>query len=182
VTGLLPATAVYSILAELSGTVTGLVGLRVYRQYVADSKSGPPGGDRHRELVRRSVAMLVVFTVCAFGYALSTIGGPNTLGFALATMVLASVSWLVFALRYAGRGHLVTRLRVVLLSAVVIVVTVVLSARVLPGIPAEEVPEAVWVAISTVMLGIVGVAFVTGDSFCSRPTATGVSDSPAGWW
>jgi signal transduction histidine kinase len=148
-----PSVSPYAAFTALSSVATGLLAVSVYRHSTLE-------GDRHPDLVRPFLLMLVVLTVSGFAYAAITLGGPSELGFGLATVVLLSVPWSVFALRYAGRGHLVTRVRVALLSAAVLLMTAVLSVPVITEISTDAIPRSVRLAVSFLSLGVVGVVFV----------------------
>jgi PAS domain-containing protein len=161
VSQLIPYVSVYTVFSGLSATVTGLLALYVYRQYATDLETGTADSRGHPDLVRPFLLMLMVFVLSAFGYALVTVDGPTELGFGLATTVLVSVPWSMFALRYAGWGYLITRFRIAILSIPVLAVTVLMSVPVVTGIPIESIPESVRLAVSFAQLGVVGVVFVT---------------------
>lgn len=161
VSQLIPFVSVYTVFSGLSATVTGLLAVYVYRQYATGSESGTAGSGGHPDLVRPFLLMLIVFVVSAVGYALVTVDGPSELGFGLATIVLVSVPWSMFALRYAGWGYLVTRFRIALFSIPVLAVTALMAVPVVTGVPVESIPGSVRLAVSFAQLGIVGVVFVT---------------------
>jgi signal transduction histidine kinase len=161
VSELIPFVSVYTVFSGLSATVTGLLAVYVYRQYATDPASEAAGSGGHPDLVRPFLVMLTVFVVSAFGYALVTVDGATELGFGLATIVLVSVPWSVFALRYAGWGYLITRARIALFAIPVLAVTALMAGPVLTGISVEAIPGSVRLAISFAQLGIVGVVFVT---------------------
>lgn len=161
VSELVPVVSVYTVFSGLSATVLGLLTLHVYRQYATDFESGATGPSGHPDLVRPFLVLLMVFVLSAFGYAVVTVDGPTELGFGLATTVLVSVPWSLFALRYAGWGYLITRPRIVLFSLPVLAVTVLMSVPVLTGVPLESIPGSVRLAVSFAQLGVVGVVFVT---------------------
>lgn len=161
VTELLPVVSSYTVFSGLSAMVIGLLAVSLYRQYAVDSGSETVDSSRHPDLVRPFLLLLVVFVVSAFSYALVTIDGPSELGLGLATVVLVSVPWSIFALRYAGRGYLVTRFRIALFATPVLVVAVLMAVPVMTGVRTEAIPESVQLAISFAQLGIVGVVFVT---------------------
>jgi signal transduction histidine kinase len=161
VADLVPVVSVYTLLAAFSAVVVGLLFVQVYRQYA--DESGPEAAtDRDPDLVVPFLLMLAVFVVSAFGYALVTVDGPSELGFGISTVFLISAPWSVFALRYAGRGYLLTRLRIALLSVTVLFVTAVLSVSVVPGLSTDAVPQALQIAVSFLLLGVLGVVFVVG--------------------
>jgi signal transduction histidine kinase len=162
VTELVPVVSVYAIFAALSGIVMGLLAVSVYRQSPVTTESVTSPHDRHPDLVRPFLAMLVVFTLSAFSYALVTLEGPSELDFGIVTLFLVSVPWTVFALRYAGRGYLLTRFRIALATGTVLVMTALISVRVLPGVTIESIPEPVQLLLSFLLLVIIGVAFVAG--------------------
>jgi PAS domain-containing protein len=148
----------YTVATVLAAAATGSLAVWLYRSTTGSGADS----DRHPDLVRPFLVLLVMVTVSAFGYGLVTADGPSELGFGLVTFVLASVPWTVFALRYAGRGYLVTRLRVALLSAAALVVAAVTTVPVVEGLSLEGLPRSVVVATSTLSLGVAGVVFVTG--------------------
>jgi len=105
--------------------------------------------------------MLVVFVVSALGYALVTVNGPSELGLGLATVVLASVPWTIFALRYTGRGYLVTRFRIALFMPLVLIIAVLMAIPVITERSPAIFPQSVRLAVAFAQLGIVGVIFIT---------------------
>jgi signal transduction histidine kinase len=157
---LVPEVSAYAVLTALSATVTGLLAVWLYRQYAANAESEPAVTNRYPDLVRPFLAMLVTFTISALGYALAIVDGPTDLGFGVAMIFIVAVPWSVFALRYAGREYLVTRFRIALFSAVVLVAGVVLAISELPGFSSEAIPESVQLTNQFLLLGIIAVVFV----------------------
>lgn len=157
---LVPFVSAYTVLTAFSATVTGLLTVWLYRQCGADSESEAAVMNRYQDLVRPFLAMLVLFTVSASGYALTVADGPTEPGFGLAMIFFVSVPWSVFALRYAGREYFLTRFRIALFSTIVLVAGVVLSASDLPGFAPEAVPESVQLMTQLLLLGILAVVFV----------------------
>jgi signal transduction histidine kinase len=101
----------------------------------------------------------------------------------LLTFLVAFVPWNVFAFRYAGRGNLLTRPRVLtvgVLVAVLLVVYVSVAAGVLQ--PSQESYSSVLLAASTLLLGLVAVTFVSSGLVLTAayrhgtvPVASGVA-------
>jgi signal transduction histidine kinase len=116
------------------------------------------------DLLRPFAAVTVVIAAGAVG--LPVAAGPLRAGVIsvvpLLTFLVAFVPWNVFALRYAGRGDLLTRWRVLTagsLVAVLIVVYVAVAAGLLQ--PSQESYSSVLLAASTLLLGFVAVTFVS---------------------
>jgi signal transduction histidine kinase len=159
---LVPVVSVYTLLVAPSAILMGALAVRLYHGFDPDSGSETSRRNRHPDLVRPFLLVVGLLAVSAFGYALIVADGPSELGFGFATGIVISTPWLVFALRYAGRGYLVTRPRIVPLTALALLVTAVISIPVLPGISQESVPQAVLVAVSFLSLIIAGVVFIAG--------------------
>jgi signal transduction histidine kinase len=171
VTGLIPVVSVYVIFVAPSAVVIGALAVRLYRHSETDFGSGtasegpgsePSDGRRHADLVRPFCLVLAVLSVSAFAYTPFILDGPSELDFGFATAIVVSLPWSVFALRYVGREYLVTRLRIALVSALVLAITVVISIPVLPGFSQESVPESILLVASFLSLGIVAIVFVVG--------------------
>ena len=116
------------------------------------------------DLLRPFAAVTVVIAVGAVG--LPVAAGPLRAGVIsvvpLLTFLVAFVPWNVFALRYAGRGDLLTRWRVLTvgtLVAVLLAVYVSVAAGYLQS--SQESYSSVLLAASTLLLGFVAVTFVS---------------------
>ncbi len=151
----------------LSGSVavSGLAGVIAGGTALWSFRALTEGSDRVQEdLLRPFAAVTAVIAAGAVG--LPVAAGPLRAGVIsvvpLLTFLVAFVPWNVFAFRYAGRGDLLTRWRVLTvgsLVAVLIVVYVSVAAGVLQ--PSQESYSSVLLAASTLLLGFVAVTFVS---------------------
>jgi signal transduction histidine kinase len=169
VTELIPVVSVYAIFVAPSAVVMGALAVWLYRHSETDPGSETSTGDvrsgqsdrkRHADLVRPFCLVLAVIAVSAFAYTIVVVEGASELGFGFVTALFVSVPWLVFALRYVGREYLVTRLRVVLMSVLVLVTTAVISTPALPEVSQELVPRSIVIVASFLSLGIAAIVFV----------------------
>lgn len=156
----IPVVSVYTVVVALSAAVIGLLAVWLYRQYSVNSGSELSEDDKDPDLIRPFLLMLVVFVASALGYAFVTVTGPSELGLGLATVVLASVPWTIFALRYTGRGYLVTRFRIGLFTPLVLIIAVLMAIPVMTERSPDILPQSVRLAVAFAQLGIVGVVFV----------------------
>jgi signal transduction histidine kinase len=151
----------YTIFAALSAVATGSLAVRLYGQHgtepEADAVTEP-----YSDLVRPYVITLLVFTGSALGYAVAIANGTDTLGFGwgFPTAFLITVPWSVFALRYAGREHLVTRFRVAAFSLGAVVLTTLTSASFVVGLPADAFPDLVVPLFALMLFFFPAVIFV----------------------
>lgn len=155
-TQVVPTVSAYTVVSALSGVVTGLLALSVYRETTVDHSKE----SRYADLVRPFLLVLVLFTVAAFGFAVAAINGPPESAFAGLTLFLISLPWIVFALRQAGRGYLLTPWRVGALLATEMPILIVLSLASVPGVTVSTLPESFGLAASFLSLVPLGVVFV----------------------
>jgi signal transduction histidine kinase len=155
VTQVVPAVSAYTVVSALSGVVTGLLAVSVYR-----GSTGQSSKRRYADLVRPFILVLVLFTAAAFGFAVAAINGPPESAFAGLTLFLISLPWIVFALRQAGRGYLLSRWRVGALLATELPILIVLSLASVPGVTVSTLPESFGLAASFLSLIPLGVVFV----------------------
>ncbi len=104
-----------------------------------------------------------LFTGLALGYAVAVWLVPTeALGAVpIVGLMTLAVPWSVFALRYAGRGHLVTRGRVAVTAVASVVVVVPLVLTVVGVLPTDgEVTRALNLSVSILLLGVLGVVFL----------------------
>jgi signal transduction histidine kinase len=167
-----------AVVSGLAAAIAGGTAVWSFRALAAGS------GRPHEDLLRPFAAVAAVVAVGAAG--LPVVAGPLRAGVLsvvpLVTFLLAFVPWNVFAFRYAGRGTLLTRRRLLAAGAVVAVLLVV-YVSVAAGFlqPSQEVYSSVLLAASTLLLGAVALTFVSSglvltatyrhDSF---PLASGV--------
>ncbi len=142
----------------LAGAIAGGTAVWLFRALAA----GPDRPDR--DLLRPFAAVAAVIAVGAAG--LPVAAGPLRAGVIsvvpLVTFLLVFVPWNVFAYRYAGRGALLTRRRVLavgLLVSVLLVTYVSLAAGLLE--PSQESYSSVLLAASTLLLALVALTFVS---------------------
>jgi signal transduction histidine kinase len=155
VTQVVPAVSAYTVVSALSGVVTALLAVSVYR-----GSTGQSGERRYADLVRPFILVLVLFTAAAFGFAVAAINGPPESAFAGLTLFLISLPWIVFALRQAGRSYLLSRWRVGALLATELPILIVLSLASVPGVTVSTLPESFGLAASFLSLVPLGVVFV----------------------
>jgi signal transduction histidine kinase len=172
----------------VSGTVvvSGLAGAIAGGTAVWSVRALVVGSDRPNEdLLRPFAAAAAIIAVGAVG--LPVAAGPLRAGVLsvvpLVTFLLAFVPWNMFAFRYAGRGNLLTRRRVLAVGSLVAVLLVV-YVSVAAGIvqPSQESYSSVLLGASTLLLGLVAITFVSGGLVLTAayrhgnvPVASGVA-------
>jgi signal transduction histidine kinase len=142
----------------VAGAIAGGTAVWSFRALVA-------GGNRSNgDLLRPFAATAAVVAVGAVG--LPVAAGSLRAGVLsvvpLVTFLLVFLPWNVFAFRYAGRGTLLTRRRVLAvgsLVAVLLAVYVAVAAGLLQ--PSQESYSSVLLAASTLLLGAVALTFVS---------------------
>jgi signal transduction histidine kinase len=142
----------------LAGAIAGGTALWSFRVLAGGSNRV------HEDLLRPFAVVQIVIALGAMG--LPVAAGPLRAGVIsvvpLLTFLVAFVPWNVFAFRYAGRGDLLTRWRVLTvgsLVAVLLVVYVSVAAGFLQ--PSQESYSSVLLAASTLLLGLVAITFVS---------------------
>ncbi len=118
----------------------------------------------YADLLRPFLAVATAIGVGAAGLLIATDSlSAGVLGVVpLVTFLLLFVPWNVFAFRYAGRGALLTRRRVLAMGSLVtvlMIVYLVVAAGVLQ--PSQEVYSSVLLTASTLLLGLVALTFVS---------------------
>ncbi len=158
VSSLLPAYT-YSIAAALSGAVTGVLALRIYRQYTTDSDADSVTTDYYPDLARPFSLTLAIFSCSAFVYAVTVISIPTepVFGLGFPSGYLIAIPWLVFALRYAGREYLLTVPRIVALFLITLPLTTLTWTLFLPGFSTAVIPQSL-LLLSAVLIFIFGTA------------------------
>ena len=151
----------HTIFAALSAVATGSLAVRLYGQHGTESEPDAVT-EPYSDLVRPYVITLVVFTGSALGYAVAIANGTATLGFGwgFPTAFLITVPWSVFAVRYAGREHLVTRFRVAAFSLGAVVLTALTSASFVVGLPVDALPDLVVPVFALMLFFFPAVIFV----------------------
>ena len=187
-TGLTGSTVVLASEPTVSGTVVvaGLAGVIAGGTAVWSLRAIVTGSERaHEDLLRPFAAVAAAVAVAAIG--LPVAAGPLRAGVLsvvpLVTFLVVFVPWNVFAFRYAGRGDLLTRWRVLTvgsLVAVLLVVYVAIAAGLLR--PSQESYSSVLLVASTLLLGAVAITFVSSGlvltaayRHSSVPLASGVT-------
>jgi len=176
VTQVVPSVSAYTVIAGLSGVVTGLLAVSIYRETTGQSDER-----RYDDLVRPFLLVLVLFTAAAFSFAVAAVNGPPESAFAGLTLFLISLPWVVFALRQAGRGYLLSRWRVGALLATEFPILVVLSLGSAPGIEVSTLPESFALAASSRWFRWVWCSSRPASSSWRR-TATGAPLSSVVCW
>ncbi len=167
------------VVSGLAGAIAGGTGVWAARALAA-------GSDRHHgDLLRPFAAVAAVIAAGAAG--LPVVAGPLRAGVLsvvpLVTFLLVFVPWNVFAFRYAGRGNLLTRWRVLAVGSLVTVLLVVyVSVAVGVFQPSQESYSSVLLAASTLLLGAVALTFVSSGLVLTAayrhgnvPVASGVA-------
>jgi signal transduction histidine kinase len=182
-----PAVVLASELT-VSGTVavSGLAGAVAGGTAVWSLRALVAGSDRlQRDLLRPFAAVAAVIAVGAVGVPAAA--GQLRAGVLsvvpLVTFLLVFVPWNVFAFRYAGRGTLLTRRRVLAVGSLVTVL-LALYVSVAAGVlqPSQESYSSVLLAASTLLLGVVALTFVSSGLVLTEayrhgnvPLASGVT-------
>jgi signal transduction histidine kinase len=174
VTPLDPSTFLQVVVPVASAGVAGGAAFGVLRRVQTD--------DAYAGLGRAFAGVAVSFAVAALSYALlgSLIEESGRL--LLFFLFVVAGPWIVFVMRYVGRGHVVTRERVAV-GGVGLVVTAYLYAallfpeRLTTPLPAEMLGPVVsflWLGVVSVTLGIAGVAVVSAHKHDRLSAANGV--------
>jgi signal transduction histidine kinase len=146
-------------MSGLAGAIAGGTAVWLVRAVITES-------DRFQQgLIRPFTAVAMVIAGAAVG--LPAAAGPLRAGVVsvvlLVTFLLAFVPWNVFALRYAGRGNLLTRRRILAVGALVAILLVAyLSVAVGILQPSRESYSSVLLTASTLLLGLLAITFVSG--------------------
>ncbi len=163
----------------LAGAIAGGTAVWSVRTLVTES-------DRFQQgLFRPFAAVAVVIAAGAVG--LPAAAGPLRAGVLsvvlLVTFLLAFVPWNMFAFRYAGRGNLLTRRRVLTVGSLVAVLLIAylsVAASVLQ--PSRESYSSILLIASTLLLGLIAITFVSGGLVLTAayrhdnvPVASGVA-------
>lgn len=148
--------SVYSVLAGSSGVLTGTLAVSVYRT----STEASSDKNRYPDLVWPFLVVLVVFALSAFVYAVGAVDGPPETGYAPLTFFILVVPWTVFALRQAGRGFLLTRLRIAGLLLVEVPTALFLITTLAPGLSSDVFPTPFSSIAAFFSLVPLAVAFV----------------------
>ncbi len=153
--------SVYSVFATLSAIMAGGLALWLYRQHTTTSGSNIGTTDYYPDLVPPFLIMLVVFVCSSLGYALIVANGPNELsfGWGFPSGFLIAVPWSVFALRYAGRGYLLSSPRIVVLSVAALLLTAVTWLSLLPGLSADTLPQTALLIAGFLIVILLAVIF-----------------------
>lgn len=172
----------------VSGTVavSGLAGAIAGGTAVWSVRALVTGFDRFQQDLLRPFAV-VAMVISAGAVGLPVAAGPlraSVLSVVLlVTFLLAFVPWNVFAFRYAGRGNLLTRRRVLAVGSLVAVLLVAYLS-VAAGVvqPSLESYSSVLLAASTLLLGLIAITFVSGGLVLTAayrhgniPVASGVA-------
>lgn len=187
-TSLTGSTVVLASEPTVSGTVVvaGLAGVIAGGTAVWSLQAIVTGSERaHEDLLRPFAAVAAAVAVAAIG--LPVAAGPLRAGVLsvvpLVTFLVVFVPWNVFAFRYAGRGTLLTRRRILAVGILVVVLLVVYVA-IAAGLlrPSQESYSSVLLAASTLLLGAVAITFVSSGlvltaayRHSSVPLASGVT-------
>jgi signal transduction histidine kinase len=152
----------YTIFAALSAVVTGSLAVRLSGRHATESEPDAAATEPYPDLVRPFVLTLLVFTGSAIGYAVVIANGTDTVGFGwgFPSAFLIAVPWSVFALRYAGREHLLTRQRVAAFSLGAIVLTALSSVSFAAGLSVDALPDLVVPVFAFLLLFFPAVVFV----------------------
>jgi signal transduction histidine kinase len=187
-TSLAGSTVVLASEPTVSGTVVvaGLAGVIAGGTAVWSLRAIVTGSERaHEDLLRPFAAVAAAVAVAAIG--LPVAAGPLRAGVLsvvpLVTFLVVFVPWNVFAFRYAGRGTLLTRRRILAVGILVVVLLVVYVA-IAAGLlrPSQESYSSVLLVASTLLLGAVAITFVSSGlvltaayRHSSVPLASGVT-------
>ena len=150
-----------AVVSGLAGVIAG--GTAVGSVY-AHQYAHAGGGRLDADLLEPFVAVAAVIALGAVG--LPVAGGqlPARLlsVVPLVTFLLVFVPWNVFAFRYAGRGTLLTRRRIIGLSVPVVVLLLVYGSVAVGVVqPSQESYPTILLAASTLLLALVAVTFVS---------------------
>lgn len=159
--------------AAVAAVTFAWLGVRVWRTRVGDATPG------YTDLARPFAATLAALAVCAVGYAATRLLWTEATAISFVVLFVVMVPWTVFALRYVGRGHLVTRRRY--LAACVLVAALVVEAAVRLEGPPEFPPPVSHVTgvassvVALAMLGVVSVAagLVVSSTYRHRSLSPG---------
>lgn len=168
-----------AVVSVLAGVIAGGTAIWSLRALQGDSER------YHDDLLRPFAAVAMIVAVCGAG--LPAVAAPLRAGILsvvpLVAFLLLFVPWNIFAFRYAGRGTLLTRRRVLVvgsLVAVLLAVYVAIAAGLLQ--PAQESYSSVLLTASTLLLGTVALTFVSSGLILtaayrhgSIPLAAGVT-------
>jgi signal transduction histidine kinase len=145
--------------------VSGLAGAIAGATAVWSFRALTKGSSRiHEDLLRPFAAVTMV--IAAGALCLPVAAGSLRAGVIsvvpLLTFLVAFIPWNVFAFRYAGRGDLLTRWRVLTVGSLVAVLLIVYSS-VAAGVfrPTQESYSSVLLAASTLLLVLVAITFVS---------------------
>lgn len=157
----------YPVAAALSGAVTGVLALWIYRQYTTDSDAGSVTAKYYPDLARPFFLMLAIFSCSAFVFAISIIDIPSESAFGggFPSGYLITIPWLVFALRYAGREYLLTVPRIVALLLITIPLTILTWTLFIPGLSTIILSQPLLPAYLVLLF-----IFVSGTSLASGLT------------
>ncbi len=180
--------AVLSSEPTVSGTVvvSGLAGAVAGGTAVWSLRALATGPDRlQRDLLRPFAAVAAVIALGAVGLPVAArqLRAGVLSVVPLVTFLLVFVPWNVFAFRYAGRGSLLTRRRVLAVGSLVTVL-LVLYVAVAAGVfqPSQESYSSVLLGASTLLLALVALTFVSSGLVLTEsyrhgsiPLASGVT-------
>jgi signal transduction histidine kinase len=172
----------------VSGTVvvSGLAGAVAGGTAVWSLRALAAGSDRlQSDLLRPFAAVAAVIAVGAVGLPVAArqLRAGVLSVVPLVTFLLVFVPWNVFAFRYAGRGSLLTRRRVLAVGSLVTVL-LVLYVSVAAGVfqPSQESYSSVLLGASTLLLALVALTFVSSGLVLTEsyrhgniPLASGVA-------
>lgn len=160
--GVPPFLSVHTVSVTLGASVTGLLALWLYRQHTEHPWSNDTSTDYYQDLIRPFLIMLVVFVCGSLSYAVIIVNGSSelTFGWGFPLAFLISVPWCVFALRYAGRGHLLTPLRIALFSIAALVVTTLSWILLLPSLFSDGLTQIATLGYAFLVLSLTAVIFV----------------------
>lgn len=158
--GVVSPVLVADVLSVLAGATAVAVAVVVYRSFVPDDAEG------YADLGWPFLVTVATVAVCAAGYpVLWRVPSVRSAGvLPLLVLLVAYVPWNVFAFRYAGRGTLVTRRRILAVGVLVGAAAAVVGAEATGLIgpePGQSLIPSLVVLTSVVLLGLLAVLFVS---------------------